>query len=139
MRAIWGVAMLLVVTPLAHAQPAMQAATSAAGPEVFFSWPSNPGVQRYNLYRRVAGAPAYPSTPLNSRPIVRLSDCAAIQTIIPTGSTDWNFLRDGLAEGPGAPFNPCAIATLAPGSAKETMLQFLARTRWRIAAVAGQG
>ena len=141
MRAVCTVAIVLVIAPLAHAQPAMQAATSAAGPplEVVFSWPPNAGVQRYNLYRRVVGAPAYPPTPLNSTPIVRLSDCAAIQAIIPIGSADWIFLRDGLADGPGAPFNPCAIGTIAPGSAKETMLQFLARTRWRIAAVAGQG
>ena len=141
MRTICTVAIVLTIAQAAHAQPTMQAATSPAGPslEVVFSWPPNTGVQRYNLYRRVAGAPAYPATPLNSTPIVRLSDCAAIQTVIPIGSADWNYLRDGLADGPSAPFNPCTIAAIASGSAKQTMLQFLARTRWRIAAVAGQG
>ena len=141
MRAVCTVAILLVVAPVAHAQPAMQAATSPAGPplDVVFSWPPDASVQRYNIYRRVAGAPAYPSTPLNATPITRLSDCAAIQAIIPIGSPDWIYLRDGLADGPAALFDPCAISTIAPGSAKETSLQFLARTRWRIAAVAGQG
>ena len=141
MRTIWTVAILSTLATVAHAQPAMQAATSPAGPplEVVFSWPPSAGVERYNLYRRVAGAPAYPATPLNSTPIMRLSACAAIQAVMSVGSADWNFVRDGLADGPGAPFDPCAIAAIAPGSAKETMLQFLARARWRIAAVAGQG
>ena len=41
MRAVCTVAIVLAIAPVAHAQPAMQAATSPAGPslEVVLSWP----------------------------------------------------------------------------------------------------
>ena len=141
MRVVCAVTIFLAITPVAQAQQAMRAATSPPGPglEVVLTWPPDTSVHRFNLYRRVAGQPAYPTTPLNSTPLAVMTDCAAIQAVIPIGSDDWNFLRYGLGDGPPSPFNPCAIATIAPGSAKEATLQFLARARWRIAAIAGQG
>jgi hypothetical protein len=140
-RAILSVALTLALAPWAHAQPAMRAATSPAGPglEVVLTWPTDTSVQRFNLYRRVQGQPAYPPTPLNAAPIARMTDCAALQAVIPIGSADWEHLKQGLADGPATPFDPCAIAAIPPGSVKEDKLQFLARSRWPIAVVAGQG
>ena len=141
MKAVCAFAILLAMTPVARAQPAMRAATSPAGPgiEVVLTWPSDASASRYNLYRRVAGQSSYPASPLNSTPITMLTDCSAIQAVIPVGSDDWNLLRDRLGDGPASPFDPCAIATIAQGSAKGAIVQFLARARWRIAAIAGQG
>src|SRR5262245_60821643 len=118
MRAVCIVAFVLAIAPAARAQPAMRAATGppAPGLEVVLTWPPDPGVRRFNLYRRVAGQPAYPATPLNATPLAVMIDCAAIQALVPIGSEDWNLLRDGLGDGPASPFDPCAIATIAPNS-----------------------
>lgn len=111
----------------------LQAVTSPAGPglEIIVSWPTA-GVSRFNLYRTPG-----PAAPLNAVPIARLTSCAQIQAVMPTGSDDWNLLSAGLAQS-GTPFDPCAISTVAPGSAAEQRLQFIARANWRIAIVAGQ-
>src|SRR5262249_2259655 len=67
----------------------------------------------------------------------RMSSCADIQAVIPTGSDDWNLLSSGLAQN-NVPFDPCAISTITPGSLLEQRLEFLVRANWRIAVVAGQ-
>jgi hypothetical protein len=137
------VALALALTPasLTHAQQAMRVATSPPGPglQVVLTWPTDPSAARFNLYRRVQGQPVYPPAPLNPVPIARLTACAMIQAVVPVGSDDWESLKNGLADDPTTPFDPCAIATIPPGSAKDAKLQFLARSRWPIAVVAGQG
>ena len=62
MRVVCAVTIFLAVTPVAQAQQAMRAATSQPGPglEVVLTWPPDTSVHRFNLYRRVAGQPAYP-------------------------------------------------------------------------------
>jgi chitodextrinase len=66
-----------------------------------------------------------------------MSSCSQIQSVIPMGSDDWNLLSSGLAQN-NAPFDPCSLATITPGSALEQRLEFLVRANWRIAVVAGQ-
>lgn len=131
---------LLTSAAAASGVQSMRAATTLPGPDlsVVLTWPTASPSARVNLYRKPAGAAAYPGTPLNGQPIARLSSCAAIQAIITPGSEDWQFLANGLASG-GIQFDPCTIATLAAGSQAEERFQLLARTRWRIAVVGGQG
>lgn len=133
-------ALVIALAPAAHAQTTMRGATSPApNLAVVLTWPIDGSVQRFNVYRRIVGQSDYPAAPLNSSPLVRMTNCAAIQTIVPVGSPDWKVLEDQLGDGPTTPFDPCAIATIAPGSPKEATLQLLARARWPIAVIAGQG
>ena len=52
-------------------------------------------------------------------------------------SDDWSVIAKSLADSAAVEFDPCMIATLAPGSPKDAKLLFLARSRWKIAVVAG--
>lgn len=119
----------------------MKAVTTPGGPglHVVLTWPSKSPTARYNLYRKVAGAASYPATPLNSAPLARPAPaaCANIKAVIPPGSPEWTAIAEGIQS--GTPFDPCNISTLAANSAPESKLQFLARTRWKIAVAAGQG
>lgn len=117
----------------------MQAVTTSPGPglKVVLTWPSQSPTQRYNLYRKLAPGATYPAAPLNLTPVQRPSSCAAIQAVIPPASLEWQMIANGLD--PAGPFDPCQISTLAASSPQEGRLQFLARTRWKIAVAAGQG
>ena len=117
----------------------MRAVTSSPLPSlhVVVTWPPDAVSQRFNLYRKVSGAAAFPTAPLNPKPIERLSSCAAINAVIPPASDDSMLIAKGLADSEKSLFDPCAISTLAPGSPKDSKLLFLARSRWKIAAVAG--
>jgi hypothetical protein len=130
---------LMAGTPaLVYAQ-AMRAVTSTPGPglHVVATWPPDPVILRYNLYRRNMGQASFPTTPLNAQPIARMASCLAIQSVIPPGSEDWTLLAKGLADSPTVDFDPCLISTITPGSPKNNKLIALARTRWRIAVAAG--
>ncbi|HEY3204793.1 MAG TPA: hypothetical protein VGL03_14175 [Thermoanaerobaculia bacterium] len=129
---------VMICATAARAQ-AMRAATSSPVPSlhVVVTWPPNATVQRFNLYRKVAGAPSFPATPLHPQPLERMSNCADIQAVIPPGSEEWIVLAKSLADSPTVDFDPCSISTIAAGSPKESKLFLLARSRWRIAVVAG--
>ncbi len=130
---------LLLVSAAPLAAQTMRAVTSSPGPglHVVVTWPPSPTVARYNLYRRASAQAGFPATPLNSTPIQRMSSCAAIQAVIPPVSAEWALIAKGLADPGGPDFDPCQIATLPNGSPKLARLEFLARSRWRIAVVAG--
>jgi chitodextrinase len=132
------IASLVTVANMARGQT-MEAVTTPAGPglKVVLTWPSTSPTQRYNLYRKLPAAATYPATPLNATPLERPSSCAAIQVVIPPASSEWQLIVNGLD--PAGPFDPCQISTLAATSSQEARLQFLARTRWKIAVAAGQG
>ena len=130
--------LLLSLAPVARTQT-MQAVSTSPRPDlqVVLTWPSHSPTQRYNLYRKIAGAASYPATPLNARPLERRNSCRSVKAVIPLDSIEWRLIEEGLT--PGGHFDPCAISTLAANSPEEARLQFLARTRWKIALVAGQG
>jgi hypothetical protein len=128
----------------AAAQDVVRAATSPApNLRVVLSWPKSPGVPRFNLYRKDAAAPAYPATPLNPTPLAVMTSCPAIQAVIPNGSEEWILLARSLTDDPNdpmsPPFDPCAIATIAPGSDEAARLELIARGSYRVAIVIGQG
>jgi hypothetical protein len=133
---------LILGAGLIWASPAlaqeMRAVTSAPVPSlhVVVTWPPN-DVHRFNLYRRAAAAGSFPPTPINAEPIERMSSCVNIQAVIPPGSEEWTILAKGLADSPTVDFDPCLISTIGAKSDKESRLFFLARSRWRIAVVAG--
>ena len=134
--ALCGAAVLCA--PAARPQ-SMRAVTSNPVPalHVVVTWPPDSISQRFNLYRKMSGAAAFPGLPLNTRPIERFSDCAAIKVIIPPASEEWTLIARGLGNSDTDQFDPCAISTLAPGSPKDAKLLFLARSRWTIAMIAG--
>ncbi len=128
-----------VICAAAGQAQTMRAVTSTPVPSlhVVVTWPPNAAVQRFNLYRKVAAAPSFPATPLHAQPLERMSNCAGIEAVIPPGSDEWIVLAKSLADSPTVDFDPCSISTIAAGSPKESKLFFLARSRWRIAVVAG--
>jgi hypothetical protein len=128
----------IVCAPTLRAQ-SMRAVTSAPVPSlhVVVTWPPSTAVQRFNLYRKATAASSFPAAPLNALPLGRMSSCSAIQAVIPLGSEDWVVLAKSLADIPTVDFDPCSISTIPAGSPKESKLFFLARSRWRIAVVAG--
>jgi hypothetical protein len=132
------IASLAAFVAVSRAQT-MQAVSTPPGPglKVVLTWPSKSPTQRYNLYRKIAGAGSYPAAPLNAKPLDRPTSCADIKAVIPPASPEWQIIANGLD--PAGPFDPCAISTLAASSPQEARLQFLARTRWKIAVAAGQG
>jgi hypothetical protein len=129
---------LCALTTLSRGQT-MQVVSTPPGPglKVVITWPSDSPAARYNLYHKIAGAPTYPAAPLNATPIERLSSCAAIKAVISPLSPEWKFIANGI--NPTGPFYPCDISSLAANSPEEKRLQFLARSHWKIAIVAGQG
>ncbi len=130
-KLLWSIAFITGLAPL-HAQ-VMRAVTSSAGPglHVVATWPPSPTIQRFNIYRKIAAAAAFPPTPLNALPIGLITSCTALKVVIPPVSEEWKMIADAI-EG-----DPCSLSTVAPGSVKEQRLQFLARTRWRIAVAIG--
>ncbi len=118
---------------------AMRAVSSSPAPSlhVVVTWPPNATVQRFNLYRKAAGAPSFPTAPIHPKPLERMSSCPDIQAVIPPGSEEWIVLAKSLADSPTVDFDPCAVSTIAAGSPKESKLLLLARSRWRIAVVVG--
>ncbi len=134
---------LILAAGLTWAKPvlaqAMRAVTSTPVPSlhVVVTWPPNTAVQRFNLYRKVAGSPGFPAMPLNAQPLERMSTCAGIQAVIPPGSEEWTVLAKSLADSPTVDFDPCSLSMIAAGSPKESKFFLLARSRWKIAIVAG--
>ncbi len=115
------------------------ASTPVPSLHVVVTWPPNAVAQRFNLYRKLAAAPSFPAAPVNAQPLERMSGCADIQAVLLPGSEDWNVLAKSLADSKTMDFDPCLISTIAAGSPKESRLLLLARSRWKIAVVAGLG
>ena len=84
------------------------AATHAADEEDLtfnaLSWPlaeleSPDQLEGFSVYRKVDPQAPYPQFPLHFTPLVVMKSCAAIQTIIPEGSLEWELVEEALAEG----------------------------------------
>ena len=99
---------------------------------------------RYNIYRKLAAAPSYPSTPLNAASIGPVTDTAKFKAIIPRGSDDWNTIANALADSVGGPHpvkplaNVFTIVSYPRGSAKWLRVQALVGIRPAVALVMGQ-
>jgi len=123
----------------------MNAASTTPGPglRVILTWPQVPGITRFNLYRKAAGAPAFPATPLNQTPLGVYTTCSEIRAVMPFNSAAWKSLANGLAENPIQPFDPCTISTTVTNAQFARRfgerLQVLAQAQWQIAVVLGQG
>ncbi len=130
-----------VVASHAHAQKAV-AVSSNPGPglHIALNWSPYSGAAKYNIFRKPSADASYPSSPLNSSPLVPVSNCATVRTILITSpdSTDWKIVQNGLADST-AKFNPCNISTISRTSEKYRRLQMLCKGSMPIAIVAGLG
>ncbi len=127
-----------------HAQFDMHAATNntaiAQNAFITVTWNDASPWSKFNLYRKQTTDSAFPSTPLNgSTPIQPMTDCNAIQSIISASSEEWIAIQNGLSTPQNPQFNPCTIATATLSASQTETLQLMARSRWKIAVVIGQG
>ena len=134
--------MLTGMAAKAQAQNAV-AVSSNPGPalHIALNWDTHATGVKYNIFRRNETDATYPGTPLNASPVVILSSCPAIKTLLITSpdSVDWKIVAKALSgPGPGL-FNPCVINTLAHSSEKYKRLQVLAKSSMPIAIAAGLG
>lgn len=114
---------------------------------VLLFWPADTSgspTTGYNIYRKIAGAAAYPTAPLNAAKIAPIMDTTAFKSIIPRNSDDWNTIAYALADttGPGGSVQPLAnvfsITTFPVGSARWQRVQILVAARPAIGRVMGQ-
>lgn len=136
------IAALMILSTHLHtkAQNAV-AISSDPGPElhVALNWAPFTGAVKYNIYRKLDGAAAYPGTPINATPVQVISSCVTIGSLLTSpDSTQWKIVAKALA-GPVSLYNPCLISTLTPDSARQKRLHMLARSSMPIAIVAGLG
>jgi len=138
---ILGLALGFGLPAQSRAQVSVAVATPPAPvTEVVLAWSEDSTVRRYNIYRKQDPLSPFPATPLNAQPLEVLTSAAEISALIPPGSDEWNLLEQALADPPGGtPFDPTAVSTILPGTAKHARLQLLARGSWRIAVLIGQG
>ena len=50
---------------------------------ILLIWPSNSGVEGFNVYRKEAPGDPYPGDPLNAIPLSVMTDCNDIKAVIP--------------------------------------------------------
>ena len=71
---------------------------------VVLEWESVGDVTGYNLYRRIDGAPARPSRPINgATPIRPPATARALRAVVAEGSPEWTALATGFAAISGGP------------------------------------
>ncbi|MBN2541570.1 hypothetical protein JXI42_01785 [bacterium] len=68
---------------------------SAGEQYILIAWHDTTGISSFNLFRRAEGQP-YSSTPLNSTPISKWTDCSRIESLIPPDSEEYIRLMDAL-------------------------------------------
>jgi hypothetical protein len=117
-------------------------ATIAGPGRVVLTWPPDSTQPlRYNIYRKLAAAASYPTTPINTAPLGPVTDCPTFKTQIPQGSDLWNLLSNAFTDTTtNAPLaNVCTITGFPVGSDKWWRVQLFARARLQVARVMGQG
>lgn len=103
------------------------------------TWPAVEGITQFNLYRKTSLIGDYPREPLNGRiPIAAWENCDEIKKLIPEDSVEWNLIANNLGT-ESTPFDPCLISGIPRDGTPYQRLQLLARGKWKIAVVAGQG
>ncbi len=95
------------------AQNTIVVSTTSGPLYIGLDWSAFPNAKGYNIFRKAAGTSNYPSTPINSTPIIPASACNQIRGLLINGidSTNWNLVARGL--GDSLLFNPCNVN--APG------------------------
>jgi hypothetical protein len=102
--------------------PALLQATSAGiardqSTYVVLQWEEVADVTGYNLYRRVAGAPARASRPINgSSPIRPPATARQLRAIIPEGSPEWAALAGGFTAVAGSAGSKGALERVNPAA-----------------------
>ncbi|HXK92633.1 MAG TPA: hypothetical protein PKV38_03040 [bacterium] len=103
------------------------------------TWPAVKGFTHFNLYRKSEPFGDYPLEPINGKePITAWTNCDDIKNLIPQGSLEWNLI-EGTLGSESSPFDPCLISGIPRDGTPFERLQLLARGKWKIAVVAGQG
>jgi len=69
---------------------------------ILLKWPKMEGVKSFNLYRKEIPSGLTPTSPINSKPITVMSDCADIKKVIPVGSEEWQAVTN-IINGPPKP------------------------------------
>ena len=112
------------------AQVAIISSDPGPGLRTVMAWSPEPGAFAYQIFRKDNLAAAYPATPINPAPIVPLSNCTAIKSLLLfPDSTAWKIVQRSLVDSTTALFNPCDLATITAASPKyPTLLQLAARS-----------
>lgn len=139
------IAMMLLVAPALRAQ--RLEGFSTAGGRVLLMWgpDSTTSGVRYNVYRKLASAVAWPAAPLNGTPLGPVTNCPQFKAIIPEGSNTWKMLSYALADSTGGvppvvPLgNVCSITSFPVGSEKWRRVQVFAGFMPTVARAMGQG
>jgi len=132
---------------------------------VLLIWTPMSGTYGYNIYRKDNLSASYPSTPINSAPVRRVSNCDKLKAIIPVGSEEWNAISKALAykpektrrkPGTGFPpgggfrlrkvlpggyvsFDPCSLTVIPDTGEVFEKVKFLAKAYYKIALAMGFG
>ena len=127
---------LVVVSTALRAQNAV-AVSSDPGPglRIVLRWEPVAGATSYRLFRSTTPG-IYASTALAT--VQQAANCVAIRSLLITtpDSADWKLVERALADSKVL-FNPCAIASLTPGSEKHERLLLVARRNLAVAKAAG--
>ena len=104
---------------------------------VALNWQPTPTAVAYQVFRRMDGEAAYPTTPLSMPSVKPAANCFVIRTLLISGgdSTNWKIVVRGLAD--SVVFNPCNINAIPKSSDKYDRLQLIARRNMRIAKTVG--
>jgi fibronectin type 3 domain-containing protein len=121
------------------AQNTIVVSTTSGPLYIGLDWSAFPNAKGYNIFRKAASASNYPSTPINSTPIIPVSTCNPIRSLLINGldSTNWNLVARGL--GDSVLFNPCNVNTPGLNAVKAERLLLLAKSILPIAEVVGTG
>ncbi len=114
------------------------AVSSDPGPglHILLRWQLAPGATAYQIYRSTTSG-NYPATALAS--VQQAANCVSIRSLLITApdSADWKLVARALADSATSLFNPCAIASLTPGSRKYNRLLMVARNNLPVAKTMG--
>ncbi|MFI5263569.1 MAG: hypothetical protein ACHQM6_03540, partial [Candidatus Kapaibacterium sp.] len=96
---------------------------------------------RYNIYRKLASAINFPSSPLNSSPIAPMTNCGQFKTVIAPGSDDWNLLSSAFADSVTHVklANVCDVTSYPFKSSKWYRLMLFNRSKKNVGIVSGYG
>jgi hypothetical protein len=130
---------LLLTVNKISAQNTVVVSTTSGPLYIGLDWSAFPNAKGYNIFRKAATAANYPSTPINSIPILPVTNCIQIRGLLINGldSTNWNLVAKGL--GDSVIFNPCNVNAVGLNSVKAARLVLLAKSILPIAEVVGRG
>ncbi len=135
------VVFIAVVTNIKAQNAVAVSSNPGPGLHVALNWSPYSGAVKYNIFRKKSTDVSYPGSPLNATPVVRMSNCPAIRSILITSpdSTEWKIVARSLSDSSGL-FNPCNINSIPVGDTiKRKRLLAISKASMPIAIVAGLG